>query len=219
VDEHCELRRREKGRLNLSTAEVAVREDKQGIRRAMAARRAALLEAEVRTLSAKLCERVEAELAGLCARTVASFAAIRNEVDLAPLLAPLRARGVCVAYPKVATGGRLSFHAVQSESELSPTGSFQIPEPSPSAMVVAPEAFDAVLVPGLAFDPSGYRLGWGGGYYDATLPLLTAARRIGVCFDFQLIAACPHGTTDESVHIVITESRVIQAVPPKEASP
>ena len=78
--------------------------------------------------------------------------------------------------------------------------------------VITPDALDMVIVPGLAYDPHGHRLGQGGGFYDRylkSLPELTT--RVGACFSIQLISAIPTEHHDEPVHLVVTERDVHRA--------
>ena len=69
---------------------------------------------------------------------------------------------------------------------------------------------DVVLVPAVALDERGYRIGHGKGYYDALLPELPNARRIGMIFDFQLIAEVPITPGDVPVHVIVTDRRTIR---------
>ena len=63
----------------------------------------------------------------------------------------------------------------------------------------------AFVVPGLAFDRAGGRIGWGRGHYDATLAAAPNARRIGLAFECQLVAEVPHAPHDVRLHFVVTE--------------
>ena len=64
-------------------------------------------------------------------------------------------------------------------------------------------------MPALAYDPAGFRIGYGAGHYDRTLPLCTRAKTVGVCFDFQLIAEVPVTPGDVPVSLVVTEARTL----------
>lgn len=117
--------------------------------------------------------------------TIAAFSAIRGEVDLSEVI--VRHPDLTWAYPRV-TGDDLTFHAVKNPALELRRGEFGILEPFPALPVVAVETIDAILCPGLAFDPSGGRLGRGRGFYDR---MLASARnnavKIGVCFSHQIV--------------------------------
>ena len=143
------------------------------------------------------------------ARRVAMFAAVGSELDPAGAVLRLRARGVEIAYPRVIRGPRrLDFHLVTGDGELAP-GAFGIPEPSPHAPVAPVHSIDAFVVPGLAFDSAGGRVGWGRGYYDRTLAAAPERLRIGYCFDCQLVGQVPLEPCDLPMHLVVTESGVL----------
>lgn len=144
------------------------------------------------------------------AGTVALFWPIggRNEVDLRSVDQALRARDVTVAYPVVAPEtGIMTFHVVDDISALKLCElGFDAPPAS------APEAtrVDVVVVPGLAFDPRGHRIGYGAGFYDRTLPrYCPPAVAIGVAFDFLLAGDVPNGEGDVPVDRIITDTRVL----------
>ncbi|HLU67448.1 MAG TPA: 5-formyltetrahydrofolate cyclo-ligase [Kofleriaceae bacterium] len=139
------------------------------------------------------------------AATVALYAPVRGELDPTPAARRLRARGAAVAYPRVLAGARrLTFH-LAGEQELEP-GAFGILEPPAQSPAVAVETIDAFVLPGLAFDRAGSRLGWGHGYYDRTLAGPGDHVRIGYCFERQIVARVPRGPTDLPVHHIVTES-------------
>jgi 5-formyltetrahydrofolate cyclo-ligase len=80
--------------------------------------------------------------------------------------------------------------------------------------VIDPKDLGVVIVPGLAFDERGNRLGRGGGFYDRFLAT-TPAFRIGVCFEVQLASSVPAGPLDVPMDAVVTERRVIRPNPPR----
>jgi len=144
------------------------------------------------------------------ARVVLAFAALPSEIDPAPAIWRLRARGAAVAYPRIEAPGILGMHLVGHELELI-AGPFGLAQPSEHAPRAARGSIDAVLVPGVAFDERGRRLGYGGGYYDRLLPTLRPdCLRIGIAFDEQLLEDIPAEEHDACVHIVVTPSRVIR---------
>ncbi|HTJ44150.1 MAG TPA: 5-formyltetrahydrofolate cyclo-ligase [Kofleriaceae bacterium] len=134
---------------------------------------------------------------------VALYAPVASEVDTRPIGLRALARHLRVAYPRVLAPHRLAF-ALAAPDELE-RGAFKIPEPRADAPIVSPDAF---IVPGIAFDRTGARIGWGHGYYDATLAAAPAALRCGVAFESQLVAYVPVDPTDAHVHVVITERAV-----------
>ena len=149
------------------------------------------------------------ELAG--ARTVLAYAALPAELDPAPAVSALRKRGARVAYPRIQSPGVLDLHLVDHELELV-AGPFGLGQPSEHAPHVARDAIDAVIVPGLAFDDCGRRLGYGGGYYDRLLVSLRPdCLFIGIAFDEQLLPQIPAEPHDVRVDMIVTPTRVIHA--------
>jgi 5-formyltetrahydrofolate cyclo-ligase len=143
------------------------------------------------------------------AHLVLGYCARGDELDVLPSLERLRARGVRIAYPRVTGSGTLDLHEVADECDLEP-GSFSLREPHPLAPRVTPQEVDAVLVPGVAFDLRGHRMGYGGGFYDRLLPQLrSGCPRIGIAFDEQLIEEVPADVHDVAVDVVVTPSRVL----------
>ena len=137
---------------------------------------------------------------------VSAYLAMRSEIDPVPLLAALAARGLGSALPVVvARGQRLGFRAWKP-GDPTITAGFGTREPPPGHPTVEP---DLLLVPLLAFDTSGFRLGYGGGYYDRTLQALRASKAvtaIGVAFDEQEVDAVPRLDYDQPIDAVVTPS-------------
>lgn len=142
------------------------------------------------------------------ARRVALFFPIveRREVDLRELDARLRARGAQVAYPAIDPDTDvMTFRFTRGPDDLEERG-FGFAEPSPGA----PEAtaLDVVVVPALAVDPSGQRLGYGRGYYDRALPRVAPpAFTVAVAFDWQVVIELPVTEGDVAVDAVLTDAR------------
>ncbi len=142
---------------------------------------------------------------------VALYAPVQSEVDTQPIARHALARRLRVAYPRVAGPHRLDF-VIASPDDLI-AGTFRIPEPPATAPVVAPTAIAAFVVPGIAFDAGGARIGWGHGYYDATLAAAGPALRVGVAFESQIVDEVPTASTDEPVHLIFTEAAVHRCRP------
>lgn len=143
------------------------------------------------------------------ATSLALYASIRSELSTAPLAAELRKRGLKLAYPKVIASRQLSFHWIGSPDQLSSPGVWGIAEPAASTPIAEPGSIDVMVVPGIAFDSRGHRLGWGRGYYDAALAQHRDAIRVGFCFDIQLVDEVPAAGADAAMDLVVTETRAV----------
>jgi 5-formyltetrahydrofolate cyclo-ligase len=137
----------------------------------------------------------------------------RHEVDLRPLHALLLQRGARVAFPAMdAEAGSMTFRFVadlQTMLEDIPG----LRQPSPDHPAAGPGELDAIVVPALAIDARGHRIGYGGGYYDRALPQFAPqAAVVAVAFDFQLVVEVPDTPTDVAVGWVVTEARVLTAL-------
>jgi len=142
------------------------------------------------------------------AATIALYAPIRNEVDTALIFGEARRVGKRVLYPRVCNEEML-FYEVEDAGELK-QGAFGILEPCVTGEGLPPDAADLIVVPGVAFDSSGHRLGFGKGYYDRFLARL---RRpvilVGLCHDFQLLKQVPREEHDIRMQYIVTEQRVV----------
>ena len=156
--------------------------------------------------STVIAASVDALLASLAPGSlVALYAPKSTEVDTLDLDTRLRARGLRVAYPRIVEGDRrLAFHET-TIAELA-DGRFGLREPRPDAPAVDLASIAAFVIPGLAFDRHGGRVGWGRGYYDATLAHAPDALRIGIAFDCQLVPSVPSDPHDAPLHYVVTET-------------
>jgi 5-formyltetrahydrofolate cyclo-ligase len=212
-----------------SAESVSLEDQKRALRREMNARRTRVEATERARAARAAADRLldlpalgAAQARGAC---VAGFVATRGELDPAAALGAARGRGARVALPRIADAERprLRFHlATSSAADELPPGRFGIPEPAATAPEVAADEIAVMLVPGLAFDRTGRRLGFGGGYYDEWLGNPASPRPacvIGVGYDFQVVDACPAGARDVQVDYVVTEARVIRCAPAGTTSP
>jgi 5-formyltetrahydrofolate cyclo-ligase len=172
---------------------------------------------------AALCARIRERLASLPAwkqaSLVALYAPLRGEVDLLPLVEMARAEGKRVVFPRASIVRRtLEFYEIESVDQLSP-GAYGVPEPLADAKRRVPlAAVDLFLVPGVAFDGAGRRLGFGGGYYDRLLEFPGLAT-VGIAFEIQMRDALPEEAHDRKVDLVLTELRTMapgRVEPPDE---
>ncbi len=173
-----------------------VREQRESLRQRLRAERSALGPAEVRAASDACCRHAAPLFAN--ARVVALYSATGGEIDSAPLAATL-ATEASVVWPRVESEQKLSF----CPGPLQP-GRFEISAPPALATPVDPDQIDAFVVPGLAFDAAGNRLGYGRGYYDSALSAAPRALRVGLCHAFQLVDAVPPRDGDEPMDYIVT---------------
>lgn len=160
---------------------------------------------EVQAASAEIRRHVENSEAWEAAGAIGLFAAQAREPDLDALLPKALAAGKTVAYPRVTPDG-LSLVEVASAADLQETQRWRLREPgAPHLPVLDLEEIDLLLVPGLAFDARGRRMGRGGGFYDRLLSGARRARRLGICFALQLVPEVPVEPHDQPVQGVVTE--------------
>jgi 5-formyltetrahydrofolate cyclo-ligase len=140
---------------------------------------------------------------------VAGFMPMKSEISPLPLLRALAAAGARLALPVVAGQGKPLIMRAWAFGAPLIAGVWGIREPEPAAPEVAP---DILIVPLLAFDRTGHRVGYGAGYYDRTIAALRAAQpvlAIGLAFAAQEIAAVPATPHDAPLDLVLTEREVI----------
>ena len=137
-------------------------------------------------------------------RTVLLYHGMDTEPDTVRLLSPLWDMGKQVCLPRCLPGNQMEARLVQRDSTLvrHPYGML---EPGPDCPLIPPDQIDLVLVPGLAFDRSGGRLGRGGGYYDRWLAGFSGVTA-ALCRDGLLMEAIPRLPHDLGVDLVITET-------------
>jgi 5-formyltetrahydrofolate cyclo-ligase len=139
---------------------------------------------------------------------VAGYSPIRGEIDPAPLMRSLAAKGARLSLPVITARGQgLRFRTWSPEDRLV-RGALGILEPSPGAAEITPEI---LLVPLAAFDTLGHRIGYGAGHYDRTLAQLRKSRpitAIGLAFGAQEVEAVPALEHDVALDYVLTDRKV-----------
>lgn len=139
------------------------------------------------------------------ARVVGLFAAQPWEPMMDPLLSLALAAQKRVVYPRITPHG-LALIEVAGEKDLRETSRWKLREPTGDHLPeVGPGEIGLLLVPGVAFDPAGGRLGRGGGFFDRLLGEVPRAARCGVCFDLQLVPEVPAEAHDQAVSSIVTE--------------
>ncbi len=183
-------------------SDTALRDAKAAARKLARAKRAGLASAEAPT---RLAEAVLAHYAPPPGAIIAGYWPMGEEMDPRPLMLALASRGHPLALPVTPPRGQpLSFRAWTPGAALRP-GPMGTSEP------VAGEELrpDVLLVPLLAFDRAGRRLGYGGGYYDRTLATLPGAKAIGIAYAGQEMPEVPAGRQDFRLPLIATEAGVI----------
>jgi 5-formyltetrahydrofolate cyclo-ligase len=185
-----------------------IAEAKRRLRGDILAWRAALSDTERQTAAQGLLKTFLGEHPVWAPRTVSGFWPIKDEIDIRPLMTALADQGCRLALPVVLGRGQPLRFRVWRPGEPLEKGVFGTLQP-PAEGEVAVEP-DALIVPLLACDADGWRLGYGGGFYDRTLAGLRERRRvtaIGVCFDGQCVNAVPHDRGDQRLDWLLTERR------------
>lgn len=186
-------------------------QEKQRLRQEMRAMLAAMEPGERAAASEELRGVLAASPVWPAARTVFGFVPLRDEPDWIGLEFP---EGRIFACPRVG-GDHLTFHRVNALAELV-AGVLGTRHPADDAEVLSEG--DLILVPGLAFDRSGRRLGRGRGFYDRFLAGQSAFK-LGVCFSGQVVEEVPREDHDAVVDAVVTENEWITARPGPAGSP
>lgn len=138
---------------------------------------------------------------------IAGYVPVQGEIDPRPLLHHLRSAGHLILLPVVRPDQNLEFRSWRLSDPLE-MGRYDIQQPSDAADVHLP---DLVLVPLLAFDLAGYRLGQGGGHYDRALAGLRRHKSIcaiGIAHDFQRIATVPNEPHDQKLDLILTDQAI-----------
>jgi 5-formyltetrahydrofolate cyclo-ligase len=176
------------------------------LRRRIRVARGALSAETVAASSAAAAARILALPVFAAVGDVVAYVATDNEIDLDTVAAALRASGRRVYYPRLAREG-LEF--AQGHPGSFRPGHRGIPEPTGGELLPAGAEAVVFLVPGVAFDVRGGRLGRGRGHYDRALTRHAAATRIGVAHDFQVVPHLPEDPWDVRMHAIVTEARVL----------
>ena len=185
--------------------------EKSGLRELIRARLKTIPVAERAAASAQLCSQIAAEKFFTDAQTILFFAPLPDEPDIWSLLSTALSAGNTVALPRFDSATQ-SYAAVRVRDLQNDIviGQFGIREPSPACPLVPLNQLDLVLVPGVAFDASGRRLGRGKGFYDRLLPLAGGVK-CGVAFDWQIVVDVPAAPHDVTLNCILTPTRRLPA--------
>ena len=190
----------------------ATRARKERLRKRVLAVRMGLDCNQVEVSGQAILERVLGLEAYRRAKLVHTYVSSKeNEVDTRALIGACLAQGKRVAVPVVMPGTKTLAHALidgLDQLVVGPWGLAQ-PDPATATWLPAEARIDLVVVPGLAFDRRGHRIGWGGGYYDRFLAQVQAVK-IGLCYDALVLDCIPGEPHDVPVDLVVAETAIYQ---------
>jgi len=143
------------------------------------------------------------------AERIALYAALPYELPTRPLFDAVVEKLGAALLPRTADPFGLEFFAVECWEDLRP-GAFGVLEPPNDGAAIRLTPGDLVVVPGVAFDEDGYRLGHGKGYYDRAFAaeFAGAPTLVGFCYEFQIVDAVPHDHRDRQMDAIVTDRKV-----------
>ncbi len=141
------------------------------------------------------------------AKIVAAYHSVGSEVSTLKILSSVLQLNKRLALPKVEDETKIVFAEVKDLENDLEVGGYKIMQPKDHCLKM--NKIDLVLVPGIAWDEHGYRLGYGKGYYDRYLANLQTVS-VGLAYDFQVLENIPHGRKDFRVNLIVTEKRIIK---------
>jgi 5-formyltetrahydrofolate cyclo-ligase len=183
---------------------VRVRREQGALRAIVEQRRRIMTPEQVAADSKLICEQIEQMSAFREAHSVLIYYPVHNEVDLRPLLEKYRDQKIFL-FP-VTHRHYMEIRPYDGE-EMMRKGHYGVPEPQTEEYK---GAIDLILVPGVVFDQHCHRIGRGGGYYDKFLRRHPLAKKIGVCYAFQLKKhSIPHWFNDQKLDRIVTPQQTI----------
>ncbi|MFN6571539.1 5-formyltetrahydrofolate cyclo-ligase [Dendronalium sp. ChiSLP03b] len=187
--------------------DVPKADNKAELRRTLLKARQSMSVREWREKSDRICSHLQTSVLFAQAKTILAYFSFRQEPDLSPLFANTKYRW---GFPRC-VGKSLHWHIWEPNDNLQ-IGAYGITEPHANAPSIDPAEVDLVLVPSVACDYQGYRLGYGGGYYDRLLnsPEWFAKPTIGIVFDFAYLPQLPIEPWDKPLKTVFSETGLTQ---------
>ena len=189
-----------------------IRNAKNAIREKHKKIRGAITPDKKREFDNKICNRIMSLVSYRFADVILLYAPVNSEIDILPIAGAALATGKKLAFPRCIPGtSEMEFHYISSLDELTP-GTLNIPEPDVSAPVFkASDITDKnkclCIIPALAFDKRGYRIGYGKGYYDRYLSHFECIRA-GVIYNELFTEHLPNGRFDLKVDFIVSERGV-----------
>ena len=184
-----------------------INEEKRDLRRALLEKRGSLSFEVRREKDERLCQTLMQTDAFSHSDTLLAYFPIRNEIDVLPLVEKAFAMGKRVAFPKCERDGKMDFYYVNSISDLE-DGAYGIKEPKETCELFSGSGKALCILPALSFDKNGYRLGYGGGYYDRFLSRFDLTS-VGLVYEEFFFDELPRNEHDKKASILIKEGGVI----------
>lgn len=183
----------------------SILDEKKQLRSAITKQRDALDAAFKKEYDSWICTQLEQHIADKNCKVVHAYLPMGNEIDIKPLLEKLLSNSITVVVPKTLRQRKLQHLVLRSLNELA-SGIFGTSHPENTTEYLG--TYDLIIVPGLAFDTNNYRLGYGGGYYDAFLAEHPNAFTVGICCPFQKVTQVPKETHDVCLDGVLSKNLV-----------
>ncbi|MBQ8351746.1 MAG: 5-formyltetrahydrofolate cyclo-ligase [Clostridia bacterium] len=184
---------------------------KTALREQFLEKRAAMSKEEKERRDQKICRLILSSASFRYAETILAYAPKENEIDIRPVLQKALAEGKRLALPRCEGEHLMTYRYITSLDELAPAA-FGLYEPSANAPTFEedPGHSSLCLVPGVVFDVHGYRIGYGGGYYDRFLHNFHGSVAGLIYRDF-IVPSLPRGRFDRALPIMITDGGMISA--------
>ena len=187
---------------------MTISEQKTQLRRTMMRQRASESPDTKRKIDQEITARVLDSDLFRAAKCVFTYCSTDDEIDTRAVMRAGLEQGKVLCVPRCESArGVMTARRIRSLAELSP-GKFDILEPSADTEIVAPQEINLCIVPCLAADPTGFRLGYGGGYYDRFLQQ-TKGKTAVLCAESRLIVGVPHDAFDIPCDSIYTERRIL----------
>lgn len=187
-----------------------IRDDKRQLRTMIKRNRDHLGTAYCEKIDSNIAEQVISSVEYKAADTVFCYVSTVGEVNTFPILKAALKEGKKVCVPKCGEQGKMSAFQIKDFTDLQ-QGKFGILEPDSQCTYISPEEIDLVLVPCLACDEMGNRIGYGGGYYDRYLKQRSFIK-MSLCRSCQMLESIPVEETDCKMDMVVNEDRIIKCI-------
>jgi len=178
---------------------VTIKEQKIHLRKIMLEKRNEMPQQERDVLSGKICSKLWSYILENKIEIIHSYLTMGSEVNVLPLLQKALDHGLKVVVPKTLKKRQMQ-NLVLTDLKHMETGIFGTYHPKDAEEYRG--NYDLIIVAGLAFDERGYRVGYGGGYYDTFLAEQVTAKKVGICYPFQMIEKVPFEEHDVRLDVI-----------------